>query len=222
MPEIDNQSLLALWLEQALSAEQQVIFEQRCIQDAHFAQQVATANQMALHAEQFAAQPPPNWDIESTWSGEQKQAWWAWAGLPALSFATSLLAIVMVLSGVQVRLTQGSMTIALGQQANQADVQALVDQHIARLQQNQQSVMSQFASALQQQQVDAGTRLTDYLLSASRQERREDFAELIRFINQQRNDDQQFYARQLNKLQQQVVYADEAEWFEPVVNPIDE
>jgi hypothetical protein len=55
-----------------------------------------------------------------------------------------------------------------------------------------------------QQQMDASTQLTQYLLGASRKERREDFAELIKYVNEQRGDDQLFYARQLNKLQKDI------------------
>jgi hypothetical protein len=57
---------------------------------------------------------------------------------------------------------------------------------------------------MQKQQLQTSTQLTEYLLTSNRQERREDFAELLKFVNQQRYDDQIFYARQLNDLQDEI------------------
>jgi dTDP-D-glucose 4,6-dehydratase len=64
--------------------------------------------------------------------------------------------------------------------------------------------LTNYTQTMQQQQMDTSTQLTQYLLGASRKERREDFAELIKYVNEQRGDDQLFYARQLNKLQQDI------------------
>ena len=51
-----------------------------------------------------------------------------------------------------------------------------------------------------QQQMQMNTQLARHLLDSSRSERREDFADLIKHLNQQREDDQVFFARQLNNL----------------------
>jgi len=65
-------------------------------------------------------------------------------------------------------------------------------------------VLTAFTQSLQEQQLSTSTQLTNYLLASSRQERKEDFGELIKFINEQRSDDQVYFARQLNQLQQEI------------------
>ena len=41
-------------------------------------------------------------------------------------------------------------------------------------------------------------------MASSREERKEDFAELLTFINDQRIDDQRFYAQQFSRLQDEI------------------
>lgn len=208
MPEQDtqlsNQQLLALWAEQQLSQKQQNEFEQRCLQDEDFAQKVASYNQFAGLTESYQAAEVPSWDRDSTFDRPEKNKWWQWQGLPSLSFATSMLAIVMVVSGLQVRMDDGAMTISFAGKQSAQDVDRLVEARLAEFQQAQQLALTQYTQSMQQQQMDASTQLTQYLLVASRKERREDFAELIKYVNEQRGDDQLFFARQLNKLQQDI------------------
>jgi hypothetical protein len=128
--------------------------------------------------------------------------------LPSLSFATSMLAIVMVLTGLQVRTDEGAMTISFaGKQAEKQrsqEIEKLVNDKLAEFQTTQQLALTNYTQTMQQQQMDTSSQLTQYLLGASRKERREDFAELIKYVNEQRGDDQLFYVRQLNKLQQDI------------------
>ena len=65
-------------------------------------------------------------------------------------------------------------------------------------------MFSKYADAMAAQQRESSAQLTQYLLASGRQERREDFAEFVKFINQQRDDDQRFMARQLNHLKQEI------------------
>lgn len=202
--QLSNEHLLALWAEQQLSESQQQEFEQRCLQDMDFAKHVETYNKFAMHSEHYQADDLPNWDRASTFDVPQKAKWWQWQGLPTLSFATSMLAIVMVVSGLQVKTDDGAMTISFANKQSAKEIDRLVDARLAEFQQKQQVALTQYTQSMQQQQMDASTQLTQYLLGASRKERREDFAELIKYVNEQRGDDQLFYARQLNKLQQDV------------------
>lgn len=94
------------------------------------------------------------------------------------------------------------MTISFAGKKSAVQIDKLVNDKLAEFQQNQQLALVNYTQAVQEQQSDASAQLTQYLLGASRQERREDFAELIKYVNEQRGDDQLFYVRQLNKLQQ--------------------
>mgnify|MGYP003625594129 FL=1 len=203
-PELSNQQLFGLWVEEQLSGSQQHEFEQRCVHDKDFAKQVETYNIFAVHSEHYHHDEVPNWDRESTFDMPQKAKWWQWQGLPSLSFATSMLAIVMVLTGLQVRMEDGAMTISFADKQSTQEIDRLVDDRLAQFQQVQQLALTEYTQAMGQQQMDASAQLTQYLLGASRKERREDFAELIKYVNEQRGDDQLFYARQLNKLQQDI------------------
>ena len=207
--ELSDEQLFGLWTEQQLSEQQRLDFEQRCLASEDFAKQVETYNTFALHSEHYQAQEVPNWDRESTFDMPQKAKWWQWQGLPSLSFATSMCAIVMVLSGMQIRAEDGAMTISFAGKQSQQQIDKIVEQKLAEFQDTQQVALANYTQSIQQQQIDASTQLTQYLLDASRQERREDFAELIKYVNEQRGDDQLFYARQLNQLQQDI-YADPA------------
>lgn len=204
MPELQNAELLAAWLEGTLDDEQRRRFEALCIEDQAFAAQVEAANQFSLSADNYVPSEVPQWDRNATFAGPEKARWWQWGGLPALSFTTSAMAIVMVLTGTQIKVDSGSITLTFNQRVSERQVEQLVQQRLDSFALRQQESLNTYAQALQQQQTDTNTQLTEYLLSSSRQERREDFAELIKFINQQRSDDQVFYARQLNKLQREI------------------
>lgn len=204
MPKYQNEQLLGLWLDGQLTAQQRQEFEQRCVDDEAFAQQVATANMFNLHTQHYVEQEVPQWDRDSSFSSTPKNKWWQWQGLSGLSLAMSLVAIVMVVSGLQIRMDEGAMTISFAAKQSDQQIERLVNDKLQAYQQNQQLALNNFTQTMQQQQLDASSQLTQYLLSSSRKERREDFAELIKFINEQRTDDQMFYARQLNQLQQDI------------------
>lgn len=204
MPDLDKPALLAAWMEGTLTPEQRAAFEKACSEDEAFSLQVETANMALMEADQYQSQPVPEWERESTFIAEEKPAWWQWQWLPATSFCTSLIAIVMVVSGFQVKVENGAMTMSFADSVDQTALQAMVDERIQSFRQDQQMLLTEYTQAMQKQQLEANTELTKYLLTSSRQERREDFAELIKFINEQRSDDQLFYARQLNKLQDEI------------------
>ena len=206
-----NQSpeyLFGQWLDNALTDDERSAFEALCVSDADFAARVATATQLNVAAEQFSAPPMPAWDKNATCIAPDKPKWWQWQGLPAVSMAMSAAAMVMILSGFSVQMEDGRLTMGFGQNMpsgpSEAEVAALVADRINDYQQANQAMFTQYVNALQQQQQESSTQLAQYLLKSSRQERREDFAELVQFINQQRDDDQRYYARQLTHLQREI------------------
>ncbi|MEH6713890.1 MAG: hypothetical protein V7733_22045 [Paraglaciecola polaris] len=202
MSNYDNAELLALWLEEKLTASQRDSFEQRCVEDSQFAQQVEAASMFKMQAQEYQSTDVPNWNKEKIFDYGVTSSVWSW--LPGASFVTSVLAIVLVLTGTQVNITDGELRIRFGAQQSEQVVVNMLDSRLEEFRQTQQAALSLYAQTLQQQQLDSASQLTNYLLTSSRQERREDFAELIKFVNQQRSDDQLFYARQLNQLQQDI------------------
>ncbi|MDC8830107.1 hypothetical protein [Alteromonas gilva] len=206
--------LFAQWLENSLTQDERAEFEALCIHDTEFAKRVEAATALHVAAEQFSAPAMPAWDKNATFIAPDKPRWWQWQGLPAVSMAMSVAAMVMVISGFSVQVDNGRVTMSFGQIAPQgpteAEVAALVNDRLNDYQQSNQAMFTQYVNALQQQQQESSTQLAQYLLTSSRQERREDFAELVQFINDQRNDDQRYYARQLTQLQREINSIDDS------------
>ena len=200
-----HEELLAKWLENNLNHAEREAFETLCTNDQAFADQVAAASHLNMMAEDFEEVAVPAWDAAATFVYADNKRWWQWSGLPAMSLASSALAIVMVLSGFQIRTGNGQLTIGFGSETpDKAEIAALVEEKMSSYQQTNQALFGKYVDAIAAQQKESSAQLTQYLLSSSRQERREDFAELVKFINQQRDDDQRFMARQINHLQQDI------------------
>ncbi len=200
--------LLAAFLEDRLSAADRAQFNELCASDKAFAETVEQANYMAMLNETASATSVPVWDKESTFHRAEKIGWWHVNGLSFASLACSILAVFMVLSGLNVHVEDGRLSMGFSAQFSkqglQEQVQLMVRERLNDYQQANQQLLAQYLDSLQQQQMATNKQFTDYLLASSRQERREDFAELIQFVNQQRYDDQVFFARQLNELQQEL------------------
>ncbi|WJG08629.1 hypothetical protein [Aliiglaciecola sp. LCG003] len=202
MLEQQQNELFAAWMEDNLNPDQRQQFERLCSEDVEFNQRVQVASHGLLLAQDYQQQSVPNWQREESFDMPDKASWWQWQGLPAFSGALSMLAIILVVSGFEARFEQGALTISFSQK--QPDIEQIVEQRLVEFKQDQQQALANYALSLREQQLDASTQLTNYLLSSSRKERREDFGELIKFINEQRSDDQLFYARQLNQLEQEI------------------
>ncbi|GGD66069.1 hypothetical protein [Lacimicrobium alkaliphilum] len=198
----DKENLFALWLEERLNPAQQQQFEQLLAQDDELAQRVATARQIKQSASEYRPQSVPPWQPGAVAHRQQRsQPWRGW--LP-LSFATSMLAIVMVLLQVEIQWHKQGVMISFAGQGTEQKIANEVAARLENFEQQQQQQLAQYVNELEKSQQQANMQLTNYLLSSSRTERREDFAELIKFVNEQRSDDQLYFARQLNQIQQQV------------------
>ncbi|MDG1122928.1 MAG: hypothetical protein P8J70_07175 [Glaciecola sp.] len=230
MPILDNETLLALWLEGALDDSQHALFMQRCADDPEFAAVVEQANMFTENTDAFAQWPLPQWK-ETEWKVPQWErntpintdlSWmarlskWMSSGhsqYGVISVGLSCCALVIaVLTFTNQLGTQrayelsnpATMTQMLTEQDIDQLVQQKVEQKITEQQQLSQAMFAQYADALQTQQLATSKQLTEYLLSSSRQERKEDFAQLVQFINEQRVNDQRFYAQQFNDLQDEI------------------
>lgn len=124
----------------------------------------------------------------------------------------SACALLAVLTGAQISIKDNGVALTFAHETNTADVDALVSQKVAEALGEQreyyqvanQQLFKEYAQALSTQQQQSSAELTQYLLTSSREERKQDFSELLKFINDQRIDDQRFYARQFSKLQDEI------------------
>lgn len=200
--------LLSAWIEGQLSPEQQSEFEQLCTNDPEFAKQVENANYLGLLKDTAEVLEAPNWNKEARFVFPEKTPWWQWQAMPAMAMGFSLVAIFMVLTGFNISIENDRASFGFGSGLTAANVEEIVQTRLSEYQDSNQddnqALLAQYVENMQQQQLQTSAQLTEYLLTSSRQERREDFAELIKFVNQQRFDDQVFYARQLNDLQQDI------------------
>ncbi|BDX07888.1 hypothetical protein [Planctobacterium marinum] len=195
-----KQALFMKWTESELTDHEQQLFEQYCIDDEDFADKVSVHGRLQQMSEHYEAAEVPDWDRSTGFSHAQASPWWQWKGLPALSFATSIAAILLVTLKLEFTVHDGSMTISFSGAAQQKQIEQLVNERIAEYAALQNSKFEEQAELLQNNQMQMNTQLANYVLATSRTERREDFAELIKHVNEQREDDQVFYARQINRL----------------------
>ncbi|RDV28155.1 hypothetical protein DXV75_04115 [Alteromonas aestuariivivens] len=204
MSDSKQQVLISKWLDQQLTEDERNEFEYLCLHDAAFAGLVETASRIAMGAEQFEQLSVPDWNKSATFLSDDAPRWWQWQGLPIASMTMSLVAMVMVVSGFHVEVSGSKLSMGFARVPDADAVAAIVDTRLETYQQSSQTLLTQYLDALNTQQQQNSAQLTQYLLSSSRKERREDFAELVKFINQQRTDDQRFVARQINHLQQEI------------------
>ncbi|GGW81321.1 hypothetical protein [Alteromonas halophila] len=218
MTENDKHTLLAAWLEDSLTQAQRKAFEQLCTEDADFALRVEMAGRCFSATESFTAPAPPAWNKSATFTDNASPRWYQWQGLPVASMAMSVLALVMVITGFRVEVSDSRLSLGFSERLDAQEVAALVEDRVDAYKQANQAVFRDYADALASQQRQSSAELTEYLLASSRKERREDFAELVKFINQQRSDDQQFYARQLHNLQQDVSALEKHQSMNPLIS----
>lgn len=210
--EAQKQALLAKWAESELSADEQLQFEIWCKEDDAFADRVMVHGRLQFMAENYQQQEVPNWQPDAVFDSglpghtKTKQSWWQWRGLPAMSFAMSAFAILLVTLKLEVTVDNGSMTISFAGASEQQRIERLVNDKILEYAKLQDTQFAEKSKQLQEQQMQMNTQLANYLLATSRTERREDFAELIEHVNEQRADDQVFYVRQINQLKDRLEF----------------
>lgn len=191
------------WLEGKLSPAEQQQFEQQCQSDPLMADRLVMAKTAKRQVHAYEQRDVPQWNAAATFAvNNEPKGWFQWQS--SLSFAMSILAICMVLFKVEIQVNDGAMTLSFAGKQQQQQVEKLVSDKLDEFQQNQQLALADFSHTMQEQQKLNNAQLTNYLLTSNREERREDFVELIKFVNEQRSDDQLFFAKQINKLQDDI------------------
>lgn len=199
-----KQHLYEQWIDGRLTEEQQREFMALCADDPELEARASLSLSIKGQAEQYREVPVPDWDPGAIFETNKDKKWWSWQGLPAMSFATSMLAIVMVIARVEINLQGNGLTISFGGNSQQ-QIEQLVNQRLEGFDLEQKNMLASFNQDFNNTQIQNNADLSRYLIQSSRTERREDFAELIKYVNQQRSDDQMFYAKQLNKLQDNIL-----------------
>ena len=210
--DISSESLLASWIQGSLSEQEQAAFSEKYKHDSDFARAVDNAQFLIDSREEFSSSTVPSWDKLASFKPSPKVSWYQWQGFPLLATAFSLCALIMVVTGINVSVSDKGLTVSLTPSVNEEAIEQLVNQRVEQqlaqqrelYQQANQVLFKEYAEALALAQQQSNTQLTQYLLASSRQERKQDFAELIQFINDQRIDDQRFYARQFSQLQDEI------------------
>lgn len=195
-----KEQLFSKWTATELNHQEQQQFEIWCKEDEEFAARVAVHGRLQSLTDNYEPQDVPDWDPGALFETPEKTPWWQWRGLSAASFAMSVFAVLLVTFQIEVTINDGSMTISFAGANQQQKIEQLVNDKIIEYAKLQETSFSEKSEILQQQQMQMNTQLASYLLDTSRTERREDFAELIKHVNQQRADDQVFYARQITRL----------------------
>jgi hypothetical protein len=80
-PELRNEQLFSLWVEQQLNEPQRREFEQRCLEDHSFAKQVETCNMFSMHSEHYQSAEVPNWDRAGSFDMPDNVRCCQWQGL---------------------------------------------------------------------------------------------------------------------------------------------
>ncbi|WP_338455582.1 hypothetical protein [uncultured Alteromonas sp.] len=211
-PDHTNEALIIAWVNNSLTQEQKATFSKKYAQDSVFAAAADNASALAGCASEFVAPPVPDWNKAQLFPAQDKSSWFQWQGFPALACALSAVAIVLVFTGMPNKDNGQLLTAQTPSNVDAEQLSSLVEEQV-RVQVKQQREMYQeanqvlfkeYAQSLAAQQQQTSAELTQYLLASSREARKQDFAELLQFINDQRIDDQRFYARQFSKLQDEI------------------
>ncbi|ALM91686.1 MULTISPECIES: hypothetical protein [Alteromonas] len=215
-PDHTNEALIIAWVNNSLTQEQKATFTKKYAQDSVFAAAADNASLLAGSASEFVAPPLPDWNKAQLFPAQDKSSWFQWQGFPALACALSAVAIVLVFTGMPNKdngkslAAQAPNNVDAEQLSNlvaeqvRVQVQQQVIQQREMYQEANQVLFKEYAQSLAAQQQQTSADLTQYLLASSREARKQDFAELLQFINDQRIDDQRFYARQFSKLQDEI------------------
>lgn len=187
------------WLDGKVNAEQ---LASDLGDDPLWLQRFSTAQQVQHQADMSVSAKVPNWDRGATFEQEKKH-WWQWQGLPVTSMAFSLCAMMLVIFKVEFNVNDNGFVVSFASthQQNMANIDALVERRVSEqlaiYDNQQQVVLANYAADIKAQQQNSNLELASYIMGSTRKERKEDFADFISYVSDQRRDD---------KLSQQIQY----------------
>jgi len=173
-------------------------------------QRMNTASYLAHHVEVNGQESVPSWDRGQAFE-QEKNTWWQWRGLPAVSLVLSFFAIALVLFRVELVIQEEGVMLSFSgnnQVMQDKKIAALVEQKLQTFASEQQVVLANYAADIKVKQQDNNLQLASYIMGASRQERKEDITEFINYVNDQRKDAQFEQTMKFNQIEQALRYQD--------------
>lgn len=214
--DIDQEQKFAHWLDEKTSQNNRQIDEEHFDKNSEWHDRMSTAHHLAHQVDTFSEYDVPDWDKASTFESDKKP-WWQWSALPAMSFAFSCFAIALVLLKVELIVKPEGIMLSFAdsysksyqksQQASQDDrIAQLVDQKLQAFASEQQVILANYAADIKVKQQESNLQLASYVIGASRQERKEDFTDFIKYINEQRADEQFDQNMKFKELERAIKY----------------
>lgn len=174
--------------------------------------------QLSQQASQVREEGVPHWNraaafeqcmTEQTGMEKVQVALKNWWMMPSLSLACSVTAVVALMPFLTPSSKVDEQAIAaLVEQGVQQQIAAKVDDMVAiKLREfaaEQQVVLANYRADMLSQQQSSNLELASYILTASRQERKEDMTDFISFINAQRKDEQLVQKIKFQQLQREI------------------
>lgn len=175
-------------------------------------QQHPYTKQLQQLADQWEHQAVPDWNRQATFraSYQPHLNWWQRPWLALTSLACSVLALLLVLANTQVISNQQGVTVRFGGNSIDAEViEQLVTARLNDYAAAQQLALVEYGITLRNDMREdmnrANQQLANYVIAANRDERNDDMADLIRYVNAQREDDQVFFANQIQQLSEDLL-----------------
>jgi len=138
----------------------------------------------------------PQWNRDAAF--EQylaKPSWWRQQGISAAALCFSLFACAIMLFDIKVMNSdQGAQLTWSAQQQQQ------INQQFVELARINNQVIEEKLTSFEQEQKETTAELVSYILENSRDERKEDIADVVQMWQNQRNDDMQFLRQQFNDI----------------------
>lgn len=212
----DLEQKFADWLTEKTSQKNKQVDEIHFDKESEWHHRISTASHLSHQVDVSPEYDVPSWDRASTFETDKKP-WWQWSALPAMSFAFSCFAIALVLLKVELIVKPEGIMLSFAdnysksyqnsQQAIQDEKLAqLVDQKLQTFASEQQLILANYADDIKVKQQESNLQLASYVMGASRQERKEDFTDFIKYINEQRADEQFDQKMKFKELEQAIKY----------------
>lgn len=198
MTQHDEQKF-ALWFEQWLDTgelpEPQMA---ELMQHPIWSERVVASQQMSELAIQMAdTGEVPDWNRNQGFEQHLAQpSWWQRQGMSAMALCFSIFACLVMVFDVKLVSTEQGMNLVWNEQQQNE----LLQQQFLQLAQMQDEYIDQRLTDYEQKQSEQTASLVNYVLDNSRTERKEDIADMVTVMQQQRQDDMRFLRQQFQDM----------------------
>ncbi|MDP5214276.1 hypothetical protein ORJ66_14570 [Pseudoalteromonas tunicata] len=175
------------------TGELSIADEQALLAEPDMAQRYLTAKSAASFLSDYTETPVPQWQKETTWFAKSSPSLsFNWFSISAVG--CSLVMAVLLMLNVQVSTTSEGVLISFNQHASQQ--QAKIDSELEQI--------KTLLLETQRQNQKQSWQLAQQAIDTGRLERQEDLNALVKYLNVQRQQDQQLIKLQINDLAEQV------------------